>query len=95
VRRYDPYWTPQDLIEARAVAAAIVNAGWASIHLHADGGWARDRDLGLYRTFHPWRASADIVFPLHGAFNATVGVEHQTTVFYRADSIHFGFSGRM
>jgi hypothetical protein len=95
VRRYDPYWTPQDLFEVRAVAAAVVNAGRASIHLHADGGWARDRDLGVSRTFHPWRASADVVFPLHGAFDATIGVEHQTTVFYRADSIHLGFGGRM
>jgi hypothetical protein len=94
-RRYDPYWTPQELLETRAVAAATLNAGHATVHLHADGGWARDRDAGVLRTFHPWRASADITFPLRGAFNATIGLEHQTTVFYNADSIRFGFSGRL
>ena len=94
-RRYEPYWTPQELLETRAVAAAILNAGRAAIHLHADGGWAHDRDTGIPRTFHPWRASADVAFPLRGAFTATIGFEHQTTVFYNANSIHFAFSGRL
>jgi len=94
-RRYDPYWTPLDLFEARAVAAATLNAGRAIVNLHADGGWARDRDEGIRRTFHPWRASADFVFPLRGAFSATIGVEHQTTVFYNANSIRLGISGRL
>jgi len=94
-RRYDPYWTPLDLFEVRAVAAATLNAGRAAVHVHADGGWARDRDEGLQRTFHPWRMSADVAFPLHGAFTATIGVEHRTTVFYNANSIHLGFSGRL
>jgi tetratricopeptide (TPR) repeat protein len=94
-RRYDPYWTPQELLETRAVAAATLNARYATVHLHADGGWARDRDTGVPRTFHPWRASADVTFPLRGAFTATIGFEHQTTVFYNADSIRFGFSGRL
>jgi len=39
--------------------------------------------------------SADVVFPLRGAFNATIGVEHQTTVFYNANSLHLGFSSRL
>lgn len=94
-RRYDPYWTPLDLFEARAVAAATLNAGRVAVHIHADGGWARDRDEGLRRTFHPWRTSADFVFPLRGAFRATIGVEHQATVFYNANSIRLGVSGRL
>lgn len=94
-RRYDPYWTPLDLFEARAVAAATLNAGRGFVQLHADGGWARDRDEGLHRTFHPWRTSADFVFPLRGAFRATIGIEHQTTVFYNASSIRLGISGRL
>jgi len=112
--RYEPYWTPQDLVELRGIVAATVNAGRATVHLHADGGIGHDRDLlfgpsagttagvplfatpvSVSRTFHPWRASADVVFPLRGPFVATLGVEHQATVFYRADSIHFGFSGRL
>ena len=94
-RRYDPYWTPLDLFEARAVAAATLNAGRGSVNLHADGGWARDSDEGIRRTFHPWRTSADFVFPLRGTFNATIGVEHQATVFYNANSIRLGVSGRL
>lgn len=112
--RYDPYWTPRNLVEVRGIVAATVNVRRAAIHLHADGGVGRDRDLifgpasgasaavplfatpiEVSRTFHPWRASADVTFAIRGAFTATVGVEHQTTVFYRADSIHFGFSGRL
>ena len=94
-RRYDPYWTPLDLFETRAVASATMRAGRGSVQLHADGGWARDRDEGVHRTFHPWRTSADFVFPLCGAFNATIRVEHQTTVFYNANSIRLGVSGRL
>ncbi len=112
--RYDPYWTPQNLIEARGIVAATLNAGRAAIHLHADAGIAHDRDVlfgpgtgataavplfvtpvEVSRTFHPWRASADIVFPLRGRFIATLGFEHQKTVFYRSDSIRFGFTGRL
>jgi tetratricopeptide (TPR) repeat protein len=112
--RYEPYWTPQNLVEARGIVAATLNAGPATIHLHADGGIGHDRDLlfgpsdgttvavplfampiGVSRTFHPWRASAEIVFPLRGRLTATLGLERQTTVFYRADSIHFGFTGRL
>ncbi|MEA2491008.1 MAG: Tetratricopeptide repeat [Acidobacteriota bacterium] len=112
--RYDPYWTPRALTEARAIVAANVSAGRAAIRLHADGGVGRDRDrifgpssgsspfvplfprpVEVSRTFHPWRASADVTFPLRGTFTATAGFEHQVTAFYRADAIHFGFSGRL
>jgi hypothetical protein len=51
--------------------------------------------IEVSRTFHPWRASADLSFPLRGAFAASAGVEHQRTAFYRANSVHFGFSGRL
>jgi tetratricopeptide (TPR) repeat protein len=44
---YDPYWTPDDLIEARAVFAverAIrFGSGTGSVKLHADAGAARDK----------------------------------------------------
>ncbi|HXH39763.1 MAG TPA: hypothetical protein VNN08_14130, partial [Thermoanaerobaculia bacterium] len=112
--RYDPYWTPRNLFEARAIVAANLNVGRATIHLHADSGIAHDRDLQfgpssgttaavplfvtpaeVSRTFHPWRASADVVVPLPGTFAVTLGTEHQTTVFYRADSIHIGLTGRL
>ena len=40
---YDPYWTPDDLREARAVVAVERAFGRGSVKLHADGGYARDR----------------------------------------------------
>ncbi|HEX8169767.1 MAG TPA: tetratricopeptide repeat protein [Thermoanaerobaculia bacterium] len=40
---YDPYWTPVDLVEARAVFALERRGTRGSVKLHADGGWARDR----------------------------------------------------
>jgi tetratricopeptide (TPR) repeat protein len=43
--RYDPYWTPRDLVELRGIVAATIDAGRAKVRLHADGGWAHDRDL--------------------------------------------------
>jgi hypothetical protein len=74
---YDPYWTPRRLAEARLIAAAAVG----KVRLHLDGGWAHDRVNG---SFHPWRASADVALP----FGATLSVERQSTVFYRATSFH-------
>ena len=40
---YDPYWTPDGLLEARAVFAVERRTPRAGVKLHADGGWARDR----------------------------------------------------
>jgi hypothetical protein len=51
--------------------------------------------IEVARTFHPWRASADVAVPLRSAFTITFGVERQTTVFYRATAFHLGFSGRL
>jgi hypothetical protein len=46
---YDPYWTPDDLLEARAVVAVERRMSRGTLKLQADGGWARDRG----RTFGP------------------------------------------
>lgn len=40
---YDPYWTPDNLVEARAVVALERQLKRGNVKLHADGGWARDR----------------------------------------------------
>lgn len=40
---YDPYWTPDDLIEARLVLAVERRFDRGGVKLHADGGFARDR----------------------------------------------------
>ncbi|MGZ8708978.1 MAG: tetratricopeptide repeat protein [Thermoanaerobaculia bacterium] len=40
---YDPYWTPDDLIEARLVLAVERRFDRGGVKLHANGGSARDR----------------------------------------------------
>ncbi len=40
---YDPYWTPDDLLEARVVAALERRTSRGGVKIHADGGFARDR----------------------------------------------------
>jgi len=88
---YDPYWTPRNQIEARAIIASTLHARRMTINLHADGGWGRDE----MRTFHPWRAFAEFIVPLRGTFVATAGIERQSSAFYRANAIRLGFSGRL
>jgi tetratricopeptide (TPR) repeat protein len=40
---YDPYWTPDNLLEGRVVLALERRASRGGVKLHADGGYARDR----------------------------------------------------
>jgi hypothetical protein len=40
---YDPYWSPDDLVEGRVVMALERRASRGGVKLHADGGYARDR----------------------------------------------------
>lgn len=40
---YDPYWTPRELYEARAVAALEYRVARGGVKVHADGGYARDQ----------------------------------------------------
>lgn len=40
---YDPYWTPDNLLEARAVIALERRFERGGVKVHADGGYARDR----------------------------------------------------
>lgn len=40
---YDPYWSPDDLLEARVVAAIERRMSRGGVKIHADAGYARDR----------------------------------------------------
>ncbi len=40
---YDPYWSPDNLLEARLVAAVERRTNRGGVKVHADGGYARDR----------------------------------------------------
>lgn len=44
---YDPYWTPRDLFETRAVAALEYRGQRAGFKVHADGGLAMDKGRGF------------------------------------------------
>ena len=54
---YDPYWTPQNLIEARAILAVERQAGKATLRLQGDGGTAHDRAVVF------WPESGQAPFP--------------------------------
>lgn len=41
--QYDPYWSPDDLLEARVVAALERRTPRGGVKIHADVGYARDR----------------------------------------------------
>jgi tetratricopeptide (TPR) repeat protein len=79
---YDPYWTPMQQREVRAIAAAA----WKRASLHLDGGIAHDSIAG---TFHPWRAALTV-----GTGTFRVIAEHNVTAFYRSNEIRASLAGR-
>jgi len=81
---YDPYWTPENLVEARAVFA--LERRFPKIHakVHADRGAARDRG----RSYHPWRAGIAANVDLARGFRIEAGVERSSTVDYRSTAFH-------
>ncbi|HEX9986131.1 MAG TPA: tetratricopeptide repeat protein [Thermoanaerobaculia bacterium] len=98
---YDPYWTPHDLREVRAIAAASFRRPRATVDVHLDGGIARDRvvyfgpeSASFSRTFHPWRASLAVGAPLNGQTTFHVSAERVSTVFYTANEIRASVAGR-
>ena len=106
---YDPYWTPLDLFEARAIVAWQ----WRWLKLQADGGWAEERatsfgpDSGpaqtpgftfpieYERTFHPWRASAEVTVPISGRVELRARYRHEVTSFYRSNEFEASVGGRL
>jgi tetratricopeptide (TPR) repeat protein len=90
--RYDPYWTPDDLREARAVLALERKLARGSMKVHADAGHARDRgrDRGVpfNRSYSPWRAGITADYALGGRLRLEAGVDRSITVDYRVTSFH-------
>jgi hypothetical protein len=97
---YDPYWTPKNLYEGRAIASAVLHRGNRVFGLHVDGGAARDRALDpqsaspYNRTFHPWRAAATFSLPMRRDVVLNVSAERTSTVFYTANEIRASVAGR-
>lgn len=82
--RYDPYWTPDDLREARAVFAVERELARGRIKLHGDAGAARDRG----RDYHPYRGGLSAEWRVAGALHFEIGVERGVTIDYRSTAIH-------
>ena len=65
---YDPYWTPQNLFEVRAVVALERRFSIGNAKLQADGGYARDRGV----TFGPDTGPGPLpISPVAVAFDRT------------------------
>jgi tetratricopeptide (TPR) repeat protein len=91
---YDPYYTPQDLREARLIAAVRRQLGRSTLDIHLDGGIARDRLDSLTRTFHPWRAAVTATVPLPHGLTFNAGVERNVTIYYTANEFRTSVAGR-
>ena len=106
---YDPYWTPLDLREVRAIVAWQ----WRWLKLQADGGWAEEHatsfgpasgpgpipgftfPIEYERTFRPWRGSAEIAIPVSGHVELRARYRHEVTSFYRANEFEASVGGRL
>ena len=90
--RYDPYWTPDDLREARAVLAVERKRGRGSVKLYGDGGLARDRgralDIPFDRHYNPWRAGISAEIGLTHGLRLEAQIDRAATVDYRVTSYH-------
>jgi tetratricopeptide (TPR) repeat protein len=87
---YDPYYTPQNLAEARAVLAYAWTNGRLTASTHVDGGIGRERGT----TFHPWRAAVSAAVRLTPALTVSASAAHESTIFYNANEISTGLAGR-
>lgn len=90
--RYDPYWTPDDLREGRLVVSLERKMPRASLKLHGDAGYTRDRsrtgDFAFDRDYRPWRAGMTATLRLPRGFHIEAAVERSSTVDYRVNSFH-------
>jgi Tetratricopeptide repeat len=79
---YDPYYTPAQQREARAIAAFAAHG----IGIHLDAGFGHDAIAG---SFHPWRAAVSYTYS-----RFTIAAEHNSTAFYNSNEIHASVAGR-
>lgn len=98
---YDPYHTPHELREVRAIASVTANpAARLTVSAHLDGGIARDRVIAagglgeLERTFHPWRFSVAGGLRLTPDVVLSLSASRETTAFYTADELRIAMAGR-
>ena len=92
--QYDPYYTPQNMREARLIAARSWKTPHATIGVHIDGGAGRDELFGVSRTFHPWRAAANASVPFANNLTLNIRGEHNVTIYYSANEFSASVAGR-
>jgi hypothetical protein len=93
---YDPYWTPERLLEVRGVVQLATALERVTLLVHADGGWGRE-DVSpqqVRREFHPWRVRVGTDFPAGGRARIHLGLEQETTAFWEATTFHATVAGR-
>ena len=105
---YDPYWTPHKLKEARLIVVAEtprvkvhVDGGVARDEYVGFGPPTGPTPNPLFifptvldRTFRPWRASAEVTWPLPVGLALRARYAHDVTAFYKADEIEASLVGR-
>jgi hypothetical protein len=93
---YEPYWTPERLLEIRAVVQLAAALGRMTLLVHADGGWGREEvsPQQVTREFHPWRARVGTDFPAGGRARVHLGLEQEKTAFWEATTFHATVAGR-
>jgi hypothetical protein len=97
---YDPYWTPQELIEGRGVVAISWQARRIDLHFHGDAGFAQDEAIDLSsgmtfsRTFHPWSVSLSGRTSIGPRLELTTQLKRESTAFYEANEIQASLAGR-
>lgn len=106
---YDPYWTPHELKEGRVVMVAELT--WLKIHADAGYARDRALGFGprtgttpnpLFihpnmqeRSYRPWRAGAEITWPLPNRIELRARYLHEVTAFYRANEFEASLGGRL
>ena len=85
---YDPYWTPQNLIEGRAILAVERHLGSGKVRLQGDGGRAHDRGVVFWpesgRTPFPSSVGQSLFHrsysPWRIRFTSSMPIAHGTTI---------------
>jgi hypothetical protein len=106
---YDPYWTPHELKEARVVVVAEIprlkihaDAGYARDRALGFGPRTGSTPTPLFidpqmqgRSFRPWRAGAELHWPIAARIDVRARYVHEVTAFYRANEFEASLGGRL
>ena len=106
---YDPYWTPHELKEARLVLVAEAprlkihaDAGYARDRALGFGPKTGSTPTPLFidpqmqgRSFRPWRAGAELTWPIAARIDVRARYVHEVTAFYRANEFEASLGGRL